>query len=83
MASRKEEKERLRQQRLAAERAAQSGGRRRLLAGYVVAGVLTLVENPDAGEINTDTIERAAVLVRYHLHEAARIVGTASVVILL
>ena len=42
MASRKEEKERLRQQRLAAERAAQSGGRRRLIAGYVVAGVLTL-----------------------------------------
>jgi Protein of unknown function (DUF3105) len=42
MASRKEEKERLRQQRLAAERASQSGGRRRLLAGYVVAGVLTL-----------------------------------------
>jgi hypothetical protein len=42
MASRKEEKERLRQQRLAAERAAASTGRRRLLAGYVVAGVLTL-----------------------------------------
>jgi hypothetical protein len=42
MASRKEEKERLRKQRLAAERSAQSGGRRRLLAGYVVAGVLTL-----------------------------------------
>jgi hypothetical protein len=42
MASRKEEKERLRAQRLAAERAAQSGGRRRLLAGYVVAGVLAL-----------------------------------------
>jgi hypothetical protein len=41
MASRKEEKERLRQQRLAAERAAASNGRRRLLAGYVVAGVLT------------------------------------------
>jgi Protein of unknown function (DUF3105) len=41
MASRKEEKERLRQQRLAAERAAASTGRRRLLAGYVVAGVLT------------------------------------------
>ena len=41
MASRKEEKERLRQQRLAAERAAASSGRRRLLAGYVVAGVLT------------------------------------------
>jgi hypothetical protein len=42
MASRKEEKERLRAQRLAAERAAQSGGRRRLLAGYVVAGILTI-----------------------------------------
>jgi hypothetical protein len=42
MASRKEEKERLRQQRLAAERAATSKGRSRLMAGYVVAGVLTL-----------------------------------------
>jgi len=42
MASRKEEKERLRQQRLAAERAAASRGRGRLVAGYVVAGVLTL-----------------------------------------
>ena len=42
MASRKEEKERLRAQRLAAERAAQSGGRARLMAGYVVAGVLAL-----------------------------------------
>jgi hypothetical protein len=42
MASRKEEKERLRAQRLAAERAAQSGGRTRLLAGYAVAGVLAL-----------------------------------------
>jgi hypothetical protein len=42
MASRKEEKERLRAQRLAAERASQSGGRRRLYAGYAVAGILTL-----------------------------------------
>ena len=42
MASRKEEKERLRAQRLAAEQAAKSGGRSRLLAGYVVAGVLAL-----------------------------------------
>ncbi len=42
MASRKEEKQRLREQRLAAERAAQSGGRRRLMAGYVVAGILTV-----------------------------------------
>jgi hypothetical protein len=42
VASRKEEKERLRQQRLAAERAAASTGRTRLIAGYVVAGILTL-----------------------------------------
>jgi len=42
MASRKEEKERLRQQRLAAERAARSTGQRRLLAGYVLAGLLAL-----------------------------------------
>jgi len=42
MASRKEEKERLRAQRLAAERAAGSGGRRRMMAGYVVAGILTV-----------------------------------------
>jgi len=42
MASRKEEKERLRAQRLAAERASQSGGRRRLYAGYAVAGILTV-----------------------------------------
>jgi hypothetical protein len=40
MASRKEEKERLRQQRLAAERAASSSGQRRLIAGYILAGVL-------------------------------------------
>jgi Protein of unknown function (DUF3105) len=42
MAPRKEEKERLRQQRLAAERAAASSGRSRLIAGYAVAGALTL-----------------------------------------
>jgi hypothetical protein len=42
VASRKEEKERLRQQRLAAERAAASKGRTRLYAGYAFAGVLTL-----------------------------------------
>jgi hypothetical protein len=42
MASRKEQKERLRAQRLAAEQAAASGGRRRLMAGYVVAGGLAL-----------------------------------------
>src|SRR3954469_25935793 len=42
MASRKEEKERLRQQRLAAERASASPGRTRLIAGYVAAGLLAL-----------------------------------------
>ena len=42
MASRKEEKERLRQQRLAAERAADSSGRLRLIAGYVAAALLAL-----------------------------------------
>jgi uncharacterized protein DUF3105 len=41
MASRKEEKERLRAQRLAAEAAEAGSSRRRLVVGYVVAGVLT------------------------------------------
>jgi hypothetical protein len=40
MASRKEEKERLRKERLAAERRQASTGQRRLLVGYAVAGVL-------------------------------------------
>lgn len=40
MASRKEEKERLRQQRLAAERREAQAGRSRLLAGYAIAGLL-------------------------------------------
>jgi hypothetical protein len=44
-----------------------------------VAGVLTVVENPDAGVIHLDAVERATGLVLYHLDEAARIVGTASV----
>jgi Protein of unknown function (DUF3105) len=42
MASRKEEKERLRAQRRAAEQQKASGGRRRMAAGYAVAGVITL-----------------------------------------
>jgi hypothetical protein len=42
MSSRREEKERLRAQRLAAERAAASSGQRRLMLGYAVAGLLTL-----------------------------------------
>lgn len=44
-----------------------------------IAGVLTLVENPDAGVIQLEAIERATTLCMYHLDEAARIVGTASV----
>ncbi|MFC5577523.1 YfjI family protein [Lysobacter niabensis] len=44
-----------------------------------IAGVLTLVEEPDAGVIRRDTVERAARLAMYHLREAARVVGTASV----
>jgi hypothetical protein len=42
MASRKEEKERLRAQRLAAQQAASSSGQRRLILGYIAAGVLAL-----------------------------------------
>jgi hypothetical protein len=43
-----------------------------------IAGVLTIAENPDAGVIHLDAIERATALAMYHLDEAARIVGTAS-----
>jgi hypothetical protein len=42
MATRKEQKERLRQQRLEAERKAAAESRRRLVAGYFVAGLLAL-----------------------------------------
>jgi hypothetical protein len=42
MSSRREEKERLRAQRLAAEQASSSSARRRLIAGYFVAGLLGL-----------------------------------------
>jgi hypothetical protein len=44
-----------------------------------IAGVLTLIEDPDAGVIQADAIERAAALTQHHLREAVRIVGTASV----
>jgi hypothetical protein len=44
-----------------------------------IAGVLTMVENPDAGVIQLETMERATALGLYHLDEASRIVGTASV----
>jgi len=43
VAGRESEKERLRRERLEAERQAESAGRRRLTIGYVVAGVLALV----------------------------------------
>lgn len=43
MAGRRDEKERLRRERLEAERRAEAAGRRRLTIGYVVAGVLGLV----------------------------------------
>ncbi len=43
MAGRKEEKERLRKERLEAEQQAQASGRNRLIVGYVVAGVLALL----------------------------------------
>ncbi len=44
-----------------------------------IAGVLTLIEDPDAGVIQAETIERAALLTQFHLSEAVRIIGTASV----
>ena len=44
-----------------------------------IAGVLTLVSDPDAGVIRTEAIDRAAVLVDHYLAEAVRIVGTHSV----
>jgi Protein of unknown function (DUF3105) len=70
MASRKEEKERLRQQRLAAERAARSTGQRRLIAGYVVAGLLALavvaglvvvIVNGGSGSAEASTCENAHI----------------------
>lgn len=44
-----------------------------------IAGVLTLIERPDAGVIGIDHVDRAAVLVNHYLTEAVRIVGTNSV----
>ena len=42
MTGRKEERERLREERLAAQRAAQSSDKRRLYLGYAVAGLIVL-----------------------------------------
>jgi hypothetical protein len=44
-----------------------------------VAGVLTLVDNPDARAIARETIARACELVLWHLGEAVRIVGTSAI----
>lgn len=41
-----------------------------------IAGVLTLVEDVHAGSISLDAVERATVLMQYHLDEALRIIGT-------
>lgn len=42
-----------------------------------IAGVLALVEAPDAQTIDTPTIARAAELALWHVAEAARLAGTA------
>ncbi len=42
-----------------------------------IAGVLTLLENPDAQTVDAATVERAAELALWHLGEAARLAGTA------
>lgn len=44
---------------------------------FRIAGVLTLLENPDAQTITAETIGRASELALWHLNEAARLVGTA------
>jgi hypothetical protein len=42
-----------------------------------IAGVMTLLENPDAQTIDAGTIDHAAELALWHLNEAARLAGTA------
>lgn len=42
-----------------------------------IAGVLTLLESTAAQEIDAGTMERAAELALWHLHEAVRLAGTA------
>ena len=44
-----------------------------------IAAVLTLIDNDEAELIRIGAIERAARLALYHLSEAARIIGTASI----
>jgi Protein of unknown function (DUF3987) len=42
-----------------------------------IAGVLSLLESPNAQAIDGATVERAAELALWHLHEAERLAGTA------
>ncbi len=42
-----------------------------------IAGVLTMVESPNATMIEASVIERAAEIALYHLNEAVRLAGTA------
>jgi len=44
-----------------------------------IAGVLALVDNPEAQRIEADTIERAAEIALWHLNEAVRLSGTAEI----
>ncbi len=44
-----------------------------------IAGVLTIIEDPDAMSIETSTLERAAEIALWHLGESARVVGTAEI----
>jgi hypothetical protein len=44
-----------------------------------IAGVLALVENTAARQIESEYIDRAAALLNHYLSEAVRIIGTASV----
>jgi Protein of unknown function (DUF3105) len=70
MASRREEKERLRAERLAAERAASATARRRLVAGYFVAGLLgaavlaglvVVIVSGGSGEGSADACDEAHI----------------------
>jgi hypothetical protein len=70
----------------AIERAEAPGGRYAVCKAWAsksaeqcarVAGVLTLIEEPDAQRIEAATIGRAAELTLWHLNEAVRLAGTA------
>lgn len=44
-----------------------------------IAGVLTVFEQPDAAEIDAETMDRGIELALWHLGEAVRLVGTAAI----